>query len=66
MQKRPFFKVKELKIYFYKILKNIKKEKKWKKEGFWRVWLKKAKKGPKRGVLGVSREAQKRAKKGSF
>jgi len=37
-----------------------------KKEGFWGFWLKKAKKGPKRGFLGASRETQKRAKKGSF
>jgi len=37
-----------------------------KKEGFLGFWLKKAKKGPKKGYLGVSREPQKRAKKGSF
>jgi len=37
-----------------------------KKEGFWGFWPKKGQKGPKRGFLGVLREAQKRAKKGSF
>jgi len=37
-----------------------------KKEGFWGFWLKKAKKGQKRGFLGVSREAQKGLKRGLF
>jgi len=36
------------------------------KRGFLRILAQKGQKGPKKGVLGVLREAQKRAKKGSF
>jgi len=37
-----------------------------KKRGFLRVLAQKGQKGPKKGVFGGLREAQKRAKKGSF
>jgi len=36
------------------------------KRGFLGMLVKKGQKGPKKGFLGASREAQKRAKKGSF
>jgi len=37
-----------------------------KKEGFWGIWLKKAKKGQKRVFFGVLGEAQKGLKRGLF